>query len=574
MKKRYIIVLLSYGLLYSNTNKAQTHVTTTTQTVNGKTVTITSSGKSNDTTGWKTREITKDFDIGSNIPIFIESSFRGITVKTWDQPNVRIVANARYKDDKDATLSFDEVFEKSDIKIRNSSQAFEILGASGNRFLSGNYSYIYTDDAFPKGESFRRSPIKTTTIIGSDKDTSPISITANTFSFSGDSVIFSNDSNSQQQIKIFMKQKENAAKLLEEQTQIAEKANTKAWQASKERNQKRDEAQKAKTAALSKQIEALSKKLAALAIQDADKNSKEITKLNQEIGKLSNQLSVQSIEHVFAFKPDTSKWVIGKPLTINFSGPISMGGSSFGSGNSFSTVDDNFSGISFPKNGLKWTIYIPKNHKLSIDSKYGNVSLDNDLDNAKIVSKYGNIETKNVDNLTVRNEYGNVYTLNVKDADIELRSGKLKMQNAENLKIDSRNASVDLEEVGNIRVESSNDNYDITSVKELNANKNYGSFRLTTLNGKMQFNGVNSDIKIRNIAPSVSNIDITNKFAKIALPFTDIKNYNISVNGNYNSTFDDFTKKVNGDNGFTASGGSGSGLTTNINCSNCQLDFK
>ncbi len=575
MKRYFASTLCSCFLLCSYINHAQVATATSTTTVNGKTTTTTSTsvgghayssstnnsgqpygiafgGSSiDDTTNWKWREVTKDFNINANAPIFIESAYRGIEIKTWDQPTVRIVAKARYKDDKDANASFDDIFEKAGVKVKSSDGAFEILGASNSQQYRLTYDFAYSGDNVSKGISEAGafvSPATNTVVISSPKFN---------YTESGDSVIFNKDSSSTN-LRILFRQKENGLKLLAEQEAKTEKA------IALKKLTKSEKIKVEKITTLSKQLETLSKKLAALSIDNAEKNSAEITKLNKEIGKLSNQIAfttLQKTDGTFNFTPLDSirvRNVIVQPINRNIQ-----------------LSDNSFYGISLnEKSSLQWTIYIPKNHKISIDSKYGNIVLDNDLDNVKIVSKYGNTETKNVQNLIIRNEYGNVYTGNVKDGDIEVRNGKLKMQNVDNLKINSKNTSVDLDEVGNIKVESSNDNYDVSSIQDLNANKNYGTFRLTTLNGKMGFNGVNADIKIRNISPKATNIEITNKFAKISLPFADIKNYNIAVNGNFNNSFDDFNKVSNNTKGFTATSGNGTDLTTNIKCDNCQLDFK
>lgn len=579
-------------LLLSQTNMAQTNTntrttSTTTTTVNGVTTTNTatsvggtsfssaSSGYAtgvafastpNDTIKWKTREVSKDFNIKNNVPIFIESSFRNIEVKTWDQPTLRLVAVAQYKNDEDANRSLDELFEKSNIKVKNSDGAFEILGANSNAAVLRSYTYTVND-------LYSNSAVRNLNLQGVFNNTSDSSntfvYTPNyTFSTNVDTSIFLKDS-SGTNLKIIFKPRE--AQALREKV----KAEREALKAKRElvvEEQVKAQAEQIKQ--LSKQISEQSKKLAALSAEDAEKNSKEIAKLTKEIAQLSNQITFKSLNKTMTFNFDTVKtnWETLQPLALSDwnmppTPPIPT---------TTPSPVTRVVGLSAPRqnSSLKWTIYIPQGHKVNIDSKYGNINIDNDLDAAKITSRYGNVETKNIKNLVVSHEYGNVYVGNLQNADLELRSVKFKSQNAENIKINSKNSSVDMEEAGTVNVESSNDDYDISSVKDVNANKNYGSFRLTTLNGKMRFTGANADIKVRNISPKATNIDITNKFAKIALPFSDVKNYNVVVTGSYNNSFDDFNNKTDRNKGFAVSSGNGKDLNTNINCNNCSLDFK
>ncbi|PZP50762.1 MAG: hypothetical protein DI598_04830 [Pseudopedobacter saltans] len=548
----FFIVLSFFTIVIGNKSFAQkTHVTTTTtSTSNGATFTTTTTSNSEtaDTTKWKYREISKDFAIGNKTPIYIESVNRNLEIKTWDQPTVRIVAKAKYQNDSDANKSFDDVFETSGVKIRNTGQAFEILGTMHNSVIFQDVNMRGTPigvgfDGKSRSAAFINPGVaaSSSSFVGTANN---IVITSPTFfhSDNGDTVMFNKDSLSTN-LRVFLKDKGNANNTIVVRNKL--KTN------------------KLKIEELSKQLETLSVKLAKLSSEDATKNSKEIAKTNQEIAKISNQIAFQSAGNMINIIPDTSRVTV-KGLKLDWAKPM---GQSFGSGNSFS-FEPKY------KTDLKWTIYIPKNHKLSIDSKYGDITIADDIDSAKIISKYGNVDAKNVQSLVARNEYGNIYTGNVTEADIELKRGSLKMQNVENLKIDSKNANIDLDQVGNIKVESSNDNYDVSSIKSLDANKSYGTFRLTTLNGKMNFNGVNADIKIRNITPTTSSIDITNKFANISLPFADIKNYNIAVNGSFNTSFDDFDIVNKNDKGFNATKGNGKDLNASINCNNCQLDFK
>lgn len=561
--KTFFILCLTMAtscIMAQNTHKTTT--TTTTTTVNGHT-TKTYSSSDNQIINysyvtkddkWKVKEISKEMDIKSHVPIFIESAYRTIEIKTWDQPTIKIVARARFQNENEANKDFDYFFEKAKTKIKSSDEAFEILGANNSINYYPIRSMKNIGSATFRPLAYAGVPGATAIAQGGNN----IVITTPNFNYNkdGDTIMFHNDS-ATTQLRVFMKSKESILKAAKEkQIALIEKAQKLKEKISAE-----------KLSELTKKLSQASEKLARLSLEKSEKNNSEITKLNQQIGQLSNQIAFQSLEKIPA----------------NFDSIININFQPANNDMEFNTVNDGEDdhNLQYAVNNsandsskLKWTIYIPKDHKISIESKYGDIVLENDLNNVKISSKYANVQTKNIENLTLQNEYGNVFTGDIQNADIEFRNGNLKMQNVHNLDIESKNAGIDLDDVYNMKMESSNDNYDITSVRELDADKKYGNLRLTSLKGNLQFNGANADIKIRSIAPSVSKIDIDNKFAKIAIPLSDSKNYRVFVSGNYNTSYDDFNIDHKDDKGFEASKGNGNDLTATINCNNCQLDFK
>ncbi|MFL9482167.1 hypothetical protein ACI6Q2_05265 [Chitinophagaceae bacterium LWZ2-11] len=303
-------------------------------------------------------------------------------------------------------------------------------------------------------------------------------------------------------------------------------------------------------------------------------------------------------------------------------------GSINSSGNSVAVFNENGQGIGTKKAKRLVTVYIPKDSKLDIESKYGDLSVTSDMGKLKIDITNGSLDLQNVGDLTLRSKYSNASLGNVKSAEIEFTNGHLTGKNIDDLDIDSKYSSVDLATVKKGIIRSTNDDYEIDEVAAIQGRKNYGNLRITKLTSSIDLDGMNADVKLRNIASSVSSIKFNNKYADLRIPVRDLKNYSVSYTGPYSSVYADFDKKpmsdediqkandeikaksekdakekisanspartvtksdlrvrtVTGytslsrsgdiDSNFTATVGDGSGLKIDIKCQNCTVDFK
>lgn len=257
------------------------------------------------------------------------------------------------------------------------------------------------------------------------------------------------------------------------------------------------------------------------------------------------------------------------------------------------------------------TIYVPKDNKVDLETKYAEVLISGNLNKLNADITNGGLEMQDVSNLTLRSKYANVSTGNLKYAEVELINGRLMMKDAEDLDLDTKYATVEAGTVKKINIRSINDEYELEDVSSLQGRKNYGNLRITKLNSSMDLEGTNADVKVRNIAASLESIKINNKYADIRLPMRNVKSYSVSYLGAYSTVYAGFEKKpviveketltksgnakedglaenlrsINRslarstgdgdlDGHFTATVGDGKGAKLDLKCQNCTVDFK
>lgn len=254
-------------------------------------------------------------------------------------------------------------------------------------------------------------------------------------------------------------------------------------------------------------------------------------------------------------------------------------------------------------------IYVPKTVKLEIDSKYADVKVETDAENARIDITNGNLDMQNANDVRIVSKYSNVNMGNAKTAEIEIINGRLTAGTIDELDLDSKYCTIEIASAKKMTIRSTNDEYELDEVGEFKGRKNYGNLRINKLNQSLEIDGTNADVKIRNVSASVNLVKIDNKYADIRLPLRNTKNYTINFSGAYASVYGTFEKKplkVEGtsdaeffkeskdatirygtrswsnnstdncdcDYRFTAVVGDGKGTKLNLKCQNCTVDFK
>lgn len=314
-------------------------------------------------------------------------------------------------------------------------------------------------------------------------------------------------------------------------------------------------------------------------------------------------------------KLNVSLKMLGSSIKIK-SGTIS-GGSYTLNGNSFGWSSTPSNGVAVfngggnnigTKNNIKRivTIYIPAQSKIDIESKYADVQITGAITNATIDLTNGNLDAENFNKLNLRSKYSNVSLDNIALAEIEFINGRLSAKNIDDADIDTKYSTIELANVKKMIFRSTNDEYEIEEAQDLRGRKNYGNLRITKLNGSLEVDGTNADIKVRNIGSNLRMIKIDNKYADIRLPIKSTPNYTINYSGPYSNVYGNFEKQPlkeepkssekNDDlareirstmrsveratgiesieNRFTAVNGSGKGLKIDMKCQNCTVDFK
>ena len=245
------------------------------------------------------------------------------------------------------------------------------------------------------------------------------------------------------------------------------------------------------------------------------------------------------------------------------------------------------------------TIYIPKENKLSIESKYADVSITNYLKKLNVDITNGSLELGNINSLTLRSKYANVTINEVQNGEIDFINGKLSIQNLGDVELDTKYSTVEIGSAKKLNFKSTNDEYELEDVAILEGSKNYGNLRISKLTESIQLDGTNADIKIKNISSQTKSIWIDNKYADLRIPLKNLRDFNLTYDGTYSTIYKNFIAMVdkyhNNENKnidfgevedsrittgdamnskFKATVGAGKDAKIAIKCQNCTVDFR
>ena len=310
-----------------------------------------------------------------------------------------------------------------------------------------------------------------------------------------------------------------------------------------------------------------------------------------------------------------------------------------GSGNGVAVFNGSGQNIGTKSSNVKriLTITVPAGSKLDIESKYSDVTLPDNINDVKVDISNGNLEAGNLTKFILRSKYSNINVGDVKSAEVEFANGRFSAKTIDDLDIESKYSTIEMAAVKKMVIRSTNDEYELEEAGEVRGRKSYGNLRITKLDGSLEVEGTNADVKIRKVGPSLSLIKLDDKYADIRIPLRDTKSYSIDFAGNYSSVYGNFEKKPvvtekdkkdkttpsssantvvtdtvmagrlttagtvasnntnvfvpggftqartlylasrgedNGPSRFTAIVGDGKGLKVDIKCQNCTVDFK
>ncbi len=243
-------------------------------------------------------------------------------------------------------------------------------------------------------------------------------------------------------------------------------------------------------------------------------------------------------------------------------------------------VIDSVHGMKIEKSSVKKsiTMYVPQSSKLGVNSKYGNVSFKNEFKQLNLDITNGNADLEKVGSLLLTSKYANFTGGDIEDAEIDFINGNLTINNLNKGELDTKYSNVEIAAVKTISFSSTNDEYELDEAADVKGTKNYGNFRIGKLTGAIEMMGTNADIKIRNVAASVTSIKFDDKYADIKVPLKSLKNYSVKFAGAYSTVYANFdiVNREGGDDNFKFVANVGNGTSTKIEmkCINCTVDIK
>ncbi|WP_448701226.1 hypothetical protein ACFGVR_03760 [Mucilaginibacter sp. AW1-3] len=275
------------------------------------------------------------------------------------------------------------------------------------------------------------------------------------------------------------------------------------------------------------------------------------------------------------------------------------------------------------------TVYVPKWSRLEINVFRTDLYLLNDIAKVEATVTSGSFGAQNIEELMLHATSADFDGGNIGRADVNFQAARFKARNIDDLNITSFASDIIIDKVKKAIIESTEDDYDIDEVGSITGRKWYKTFRIEQLTDHLNINGMNADIKVRNIAPTVDSVNIIDKYGDLRLSLGGLQNYSAKYDGVLSKVFTGFdrpqvmniksidiakslrsanlpkpkvdstdvtsTSKLYGKviliknattikpgktniperyEKFTVKGGDGTGVQFNVTCNTCSVDFR
>lgn len=247
------------------------------------------------------------------------------------------------------------------------------------------------------------------------------------------------------------------------------------------------------------------------------------------------------------------------------------------------------------------TIYVPKENKLILNNKYADVAITDYIKKLSATVTSGNLDIEKVNTISLCSKYSDVSINEVQQGTIDFINGKLTVGTLGDVELDTKYSNIEIANTHKLNFKSTNDEYELEEVASVEGSKQYGSMKIGKLTESLQMDGINADIRIKNIDAETKNIWIDDKYADLRLPLKNVKSASVSYEGLYSNIYKKFAMKpydksgehrdptsagdqVNDDSKmetgsnsnvvYKGSVGDGSNTKIAIKCQNCTVDFK
>jgi hypothetical protein len=223
------------------------------------------------------------------------------------------------------------------------------------------------------------------------------------------------------------------------------------------------------------------------------------------------------------------------------------------------------------------TLTIPENLLVRIDNNNGNISINDNLESLTIDSKNGNVTAQNINNLEAEATYTNFDLNEITNADMDLNGCNFTSGNIKNLLLDTKFGNYELESVQNFTLTNSqSDEFDINEVGNITGKFSFSNIKIQKLIAAIDLDITSGDIKVKNVTPSVTKININGKFTEIDVTLRNTSSYSINAKTIFSTIKSNgrYIESNNEEQEFKDNKGEANKTKITMTCNSCTVTLK
>jgi len=201
---------------------------------------------------------------------------------------------------------------------------------------------------------------------------------------------------------------------------------------------------------------------------------------------------------------------------------------------------------------VNYRIKVPEKINVEIDNKFGDIDVSGILLKASITNSHGEIIVDNIgQDLYIENSFGDVEISNVKAyTKVKNSHGEIKAFHVGgDLVVENKMGDIELEGIsGNVDVVDEHGSIRIKNVgKKVKAQNQFGDIKISGVGSSVELTGQNGEIVLENKDLIKNDVNISNKFGKIALKLAAEQQGSFDIKTEFGSIKSDFDIIVNED---------------------------
>ena len=173
---------------------------------------------------------------------------------------------------------------------------------------------------------------------------------------------------------------------------------------------------------------------------------------------------------------------------------------------------------------IDYKINIPKDRNITINNRFGNIVL-NELEGKGIFEiAYGNFtsgEISSVNSTQLNLSYGKADIESINKLKAEIKYSKLFIGNASGIEISSKYSGLNIEEINDLQLDSKYDDISIEEATTISSNSKYTNYNIEELKKSLILDTQYGSVRIDEVNPNFSNIEITNSYGGINIGLND-----------------------------------------------------
>lgn len=184
---------------------------------------------------------------------------------------------------------------------------------------------------------------------------------------------------------------------------------------------------------------------------------------------------------------------------------------------------------------IDYHVSVPADRDLSIDQKYGTVTMKDLTGKGEFTIGYGELTAQKLlsPSLKMNISYSKANIDQTGNLNLDLKYSKFFLDKGTDLKSETRYSEFNAGEMREVDTDSKYDQYKINSVVNLKMNSMYTAVRIDKLSTKLDMNNGYGSLKIENIPAGFESLNLINKYAGVKLGIASGASYKLDGKARY-----------------------------------------